>query len=83
MLYECIEEFGEYDNLPFPQLIIVIFSIFPTDAILTGLRADGNVLLPVDTAGRVLELILILEQASWCTLQTSCMFSTFSGDSES
>ncbi|KAI5652803.1 hypothetical protein M9H77_29990 [Catharanthus roseus] len=32
------------------------------DAILTGLRADGNVLLPVDTAGRVLELILILEQ---------------------
>ncbi|KAL3524286.1 hypothetical protein ACH5RR_017120 [Cinchona calisaya] len=32
------------------------------DAILKTLRADGNVLLPVDTAGRVLELILILEQ---------------------
>lgn len=32
------------------------------DAIIKALRADGNVLLPVDTAGRVLELILILEQ---------------------
>ncbi|ERM95057.1 cleavage and polyadenylation specificity factor subunit 2 [Amborella trichopoda] len=32
------------------------------DAILRTLRGDGKVLLPVDTAGRVLELILILEQ---------------------
>uniref|UniRef100_A0A5B7BRU1 Cleavage and polyadenylation specificity factor subunit 2 n=1 Tax=Davidia involucrata TaxID=16924 RepID=A0A5B7BRU1_DAVIN len=32
------------------------------DTILKTLRADGNVLLPVDTAGRVLELILTLEQ---------------------
>lgn len=32
------------------------------DAILKTLKLDGNVLLPVDTAGRVLELILILEQ---------------------
>ncbi|CAN6461690.1 unnamed protein product [Victoria cruziana] len=32
------------------------------DAILKALRAGGNVLLPIDTAGRVLELILILEQ---------------------
>ncbi|XP_057475433.1 cleavage and polyadenylation specificity factor subunit 2 [Actinidia eriantha] len=32
------------------------------DAILKTLRADGNVLLPVDTTGRVLELLLILEQ---------------------
>ncbi|XP_042407472.1 cleavage and polyadenylation specificity factor subunit 2 isoform X1 [Zingiber officinale] len=31
------------------------------DAILKALNADGNVLLPVDTAGRALELILILE----------------------
>ena len=28
------------------------------------LRAGGNVLLPVDTDGRVLELILTLEQVS-------------------
>ena len=35
-----------------------------SDAILRTLRADGNVLLPVDTAGCVLELILILEQVS-------------------
>ncbi|XP_047974460.1 cleavage and polyadenylation specificity factor subunit 2 [Salvia hispanica] len=32
------------------------------DAILKTLRADGNILVPVDTAGRVLELLLILEQ---------------------
>ncbi|XP_021765106.1 cleavage and polyadenylation specificity factor subunit 2-like [Chenopodium quinoa] len=32
------------------------------DAIVKTLRADGKVLLPVDTAGRVLELLLILEQ---------------------
>ncbi|GLJ14052.1 hypothetical protein SUGI_0224770 [Cryptomeria japonica] len=32
------------------------------DMILKVLRGDGNVLLPVDTAGRVLELILCLEQ---------------------
>ncbi|XP_078182694.1 cleavage and polyadenylation specificity factor 100 isoform X1 [Carex rostrata] len=32
------------------------------DEILRVLRANGTVLLPVDTAGRVLELILILEQ---------------------
>lgn len=32
------------------------------DAITRTLRGDGKVLLPVDTAGRVLELILILEQ---------------------
>ncbi|KAK3017614.1 hypothetical protein RJ639_004848 [Escallonia herrerae] len=32
------------------------------DAVMKTLRADGKVLLPVDTAGRILELILILEQ---------------------
>ncbi|CAI9092242.1 OLC1v1027434C1 [Oldenlandia corymbosa var. corymbosa] len=32
------------------------------DAIMKTLKTGGNVLLPVDTAGRVLELILILEQ---------------------
>lgn len=37
-----------------------------SDAILKTLRADGNVVLPVDTAGRVLELLLILEQVSPC-----------------
>ncbi|KAK9103629.1 hypothetical protein Sjap_020883 [Stephania japonica] len=33
-----------------------------SDTVLKTLRADGNVLLPVDTAGRVLEILLILEQ---------------------
>ncbi|CAA6669112.1 unnamed protein product [Spirodela intermedia] len=32
------------------------------DAILKALRSEGNALLPVDTAGRAFELILILEQ---------------------
>ncbi|TQE03901.1 hypothetical protein C1H46_010428 [Malus baccata] len=32
-----------------------------TDAIKKTLRSDGNVLLPVDTAGRVMELVQILE----------------------
>ncbi|XP_051121439.1 cleavage and polyadenylation specificity factor subunit 2 isoform X2 [Andrographis paniculata] len=32
------------------------------DVIVKTLRADGKVLLPVDTAGRVLEILLILEQ---------------------
>lgn len=36
--------------------------IFSLDEIQRVLRADGTVLIPVDTAGRVLELILILEQ---------------------
>uniref|UniRef100_A0A5B7ATE0 Cleavage and polyadenylation specificity factor subunit 2 n=1 Tax=Davidia involucrata TaxID=16924 RepID=A0A5B7ATE0_DAVIN len=40
-----------------------------SDVILNILRADGNVLLPVDTAGRVLELILILEQQQYWTQQ--------------
>jgi cleavage and polyadenylation specificity factor subunit 2 len=36
--------------------------MFSLDEILKALRAGGTVLLPVDTAGRVLELILLLEQ---------------------
>lgn len=32
------------------------------DAVLSTLRGDGSVLLPVDSAGRVLELILLLER---------------------
>ncbi|KAL7108387.1 hypothetical protein ACP275_06G109300 [Erythranthe tilingii] len=32
------------------------------DTILKTLRTDGKILVPVDTAGRVLELVLILEQ---------------------
>lgn len=33
------------------------------DAVLSTLRGDGSVLVPVDTAGRVLELVLLLERA--------------------
>jgi cleavage and polyadenylation specificity factor subunit 2 len=36
------------------------------DAIMKVLRAGGNVLLPIDTAGRALELILHLDQV--CSL---------------
>lgn len=41
---------------------LTFFLFSNLDAIVKTLRADGKVLLPVDTAGRVLELILILEQ---------------------
>lgn len=36
--------------------------MFHADAIVKVLTSGGSVLLPVDTAGRVLELLLILEQ---------------------
>lgn len=45
-------------------MIIRRFSAFILDAISKTLRAGGNVLLPVDSAGRVLELLLILEDVS-------------------
>ena len=32
------------------------------DAILRSVRQDGNVLVPIDPAGRVLELMLVLEE---------------------
>lgn len=35
-----------------------------SDTISKTLKTGGNVLLPVDTAGRVLELLLILEDVS-------------------
>ena len=35
-------------------------------SVMHTLRSDGNVLMPVDTAGRVLELILLLEH-HWAT----------------
>lgn len=35
------------------------------DAALSALRSDGNVLMPVDTAGRVLEALLIFDR-HWC-----------------
>ena len=41
--------------------IFLLFVLF-LDAIMKILRAGGNVLLPVDTAGRALELILHLDQ---------------------
>lgn len=44
---------------------ILMLSFFVNlETIKKTLGAGGNVLLPVDTAGRVLELILILEQVS-------------------
>lgn len=45
-------------------MIISRFSACILDAISKTLRAGGNVLLPVDSAGRVLELLLILEDVS-------------------
>jgi cleavage and polyadenylation specificity factor subunit 2 len=39
------------------------------EVIMATLRADGSVLIPVDTAGRVLELLLLLER-HWCAWHT-------------
>lgn len=45
-------------------LILMPSFLVDLETIKKTLGAGGNVLLPVDTAGRVLELILILEQVS-------------------
>lgn len=43
---------------------LIIYLVDYIDILKKTLRAGGNVLLPVDTAGRVLELILLLESVS-------------------
>lgn len=47
------------------------------DTIQKTLRSNGNVLLPVDTAGRVLELIQILEWVSWGKIKILVFSSLF------
>lgn len=39
-------------------------TLFYTDSMVKVLSSGGSVLLPVDTAGRVLELLLIMEQVT-------------------
>lgn len=39
---------------------LMLFKIFLSDIILNTMRKDGNVLIAVDTAGRVVELSLLL-----------------------
>lgn len=50
----------------FIVIFLILMSSFLVDleTIKKTLGAGGNVLLPADTAGRVLELLLILEQVS-------------------
>jgi hypothetical protein len=43
---------------------LIIYLVGYLDILKKTLRAGGNVLLPVDTAGRILELILMLESVS-------------------
>ena len=48
-------------NNLFPELLKFVFLLFsPLDELLTTTRRDGNVLIVVDTAGRVLELSQLL-----------------------
>lgn len=49
----------------------VCFVVLVLDTLKKTLRADGKVLLPVDTAGRVLELIQILELVSKCNVAST------------
>ncbi len=41
------------------------------DATLGALRSEGNVLIPTDTVGRVLELLLVLD-SYWCAVAPCC-----------
>ena len=45
-------------------VILIIYFVYYLDILKKTLRAGGNVLLPVDTVGRLLELILMLELVS-------------------
>ncbi|XP_020079754.1 cleavage and polyadenylation specificity factor subunit 2 isoform X2 [Ananas comosus] len=54
--------FGRLQRMERMSYMQLTSTIEKNEAILKALRADGTVLLPVDTAGRALELILILEQ---------------------
>ena len=72
IVYQCISLHGHIINRSCFYFLFLVSSfnffycsLHISDAILKTLRADGNVLLPVDTTGRVLELILILEQVSY------------------
>ena len=49
-------------------------NIYNSDTISKHLEVGGNVLLPVDTAGRVLELLLILEQVGGSVLNVFCFW---------
>ena len=40
---------------------VLTVSLFPAEAVTRTLRSDGNVLIPVDATGAVLELVLVLE----------------------
>lgn len=53
-----------YLAMQFSFCDLLMYALFLSEAIMRALRSDGNVLLPVDTAGRALELILILEQVN-------------------
>lgn len=49
--------------------------LFHADALVKVLTGGGSVLLPIDTAGRVLEILLILEQVkSWRSCSRTVLF---------
>jgi Beta-Casp domain len=48
---------------PLPPLLVTQAERNLTDTVLSVLRREGNVLLPVDASGRVLELALLLDRA--------------------
>lgn len=61
----------------YQELLMKATILINIDTIQKTLRANGNVLLPVDTAGRVLELIQILEWVSWGKINILSSFLLF------
>ena len=56
--------------------VLFIAIMFHADSLVKVLASGGSVLLPVDTAGRVLELLLILDKVKSLilSLDSSCYF---------
>lgn len=50
--------------------------MFHADSLVKVLASGGSVLLPVDTAGRVLELLLILDKVKYLILLLDSVFLT-------
>jgi len=53
---------GRHPPAPLAPMLVTQAERNLTEAVLSVLRRDGNVLLPVDASGRVLELVLLLER---------------------
>jgi cleavage and polyadenylation specificity factor subunit 2 len=61
--FRCLRRPSVKSRAHLPPLLVTQAERNLTDTVLSVLRREGNVLLPVDAAGRVLELALLLDRA--------------------